>query len=220
MLRERIWNHLTLLTRTKRTTVLLSTHYFHEASQADCVGLMRNGVLIAEDSPKNIVAQVGTNSFEEAIFELSLKQEKFGNPQAQLGKVDYSSAKETFEVLKETKNRKPEVMRALITKNFIQFFRSHLLVSAVCIFVVHVLYCISRIFALWFPAILCFTMKTLVEETNHFNLVLGVVTDEISSIDECSSSTHFVVNQSRCFQESVSCAFLHKFQRHAEIVRL
>jgi ABC-type multidrug transport system ATPase subunit len=76
ILRERIWNHLADLTKTKQTTVLLSTHYFHEASQADCVGLMRNGVLIAEDSPKDIVAQVGSNSLEEAIFELSLKQEQ------------------------------------------------------------------------------------------------------------------------------------------------
>lgn len=75
LLRVKIWEHLKELTTRANVTVLLSTHYFEEASQSDRVGLMRNGVLVAEDSPRNIMRATGTESIEETFLLLSKRQQ-------------------------------------------------------------------------------------------------------------------------------------------------
>ena len=46
---------MSLANSAKKTTIMITTHYIEEASQASKVGLMRNGRLLAEDSPKNLV---------------------------------------------------------------------------------------------------------------------------------------------------------------------
>ena len=48
-LRARLWDHLRTIA-DGGTTVILTTHYIDEAAQADAVGLMRNGRLLAEDA--------------------------------------------------------------------------------------------------------------------------------------------------------------------------
>ena len=53
---SRIWDYLlTLSTPTRKTTILITTHYIEEAKQASVVGLMRSGRLLAEDSPMRSV---------------------------------------------------------------------------------------------------------------------------------------------------------------------
>lgn len=56
------------ITSQNNVTVLLSTHYIEEARQSNFVGLMRNGVQIAEDSPQNILQKMETTSLEEAFL--------------------------------------------------------------------------------------------------------------------------------------------------------
>lgn len=53
-----IWNHLVTLTQTEKITVIITTHYIEEARQANVVGLMRHGRLLAENSPEELLAQV------------------------------------------------------------------------------------------------------------------------------------------------------------------
>lgn len=75
LLREKIWNYLVELTQTKNVTILLSTHYIGDAIQSDRVGFLRNGVLVAEDSPQNIMEMCEASDMEESFLKLSKKQE-------------------------------------------------------------------------------------------------------------------------------------------------
>lgn len=81
LLREKIWNFLEDLSQSKNVTVLLTTHYIEEAGQATCIGLMRNGVQIAEGSPKNILRIWETGSLDDAFLKMSERQEAGLPPQ-------------------------------------------------------------------------------------------------------------------------------------------
>ena len=48
----RIWSHLLELARERGKTIVITTHYVEEARQADVVGLMRSGRMLAEDPPQ------------------------------------------------------------------------------------------------------------------------------------------------------------------------
>jgi ABC-type multidrug transport system ATPase subunit len=74
LLRERIWYHLKELTTVNNVTVFLSTHYIEEAKQSHQIGLMRNGVLLVEDSPQGIMKTLGTTDLEKAFLLLSQRQ--------------------------------------------------------------------------------------------------------------------------------------------------
>lgn len=75
LLRYKIWDYLVDMTLKQNATVLLSTHYIEEARQSNFVGLMRNGVLVAEDSPQNVVQIMGASHLEEAFLKLAQMQE-------------------------------------------------------------------------------------------------------------------------------------------------
>jgi len=74
ILREKVWNFMIQFTRNKNSSILVTTHYIHEAEQADRCGLMRNGVLLAEDSPRNIIQRFDVEDLDEAFLELCLRQ--------------------------------------------------------------------------------------------------------------------------------------------------
>ncbi|KAG5674742.1 hypothetical protein PVAND_004693 [Polypedilum vanderplanki] len=74
LLREKIWSFMLDVTSTSKLSIIITTHYIEEARQAKCVGLMRNGVLLAEDKPMNIVNQNNVENLEEAFLALCLKR--------------------------------------------------------------------------------------------------------------------------------------------------
>jgi ABC-type multidrug transport system ATPase subunit len=74
LLRKKIWDHLFELTQTKGVTVLLSTHYISDAELSNTVGYLRNGVLVAEGSPRMIKELCGTVDMEETFVVLSERQ--------------------------------------------------------------------------------------------------------------------------------------------------
>lgn len=74
MLREKIWNFLIDSTRSSKLAVIITTHYIEEATLANRIGMMRNGILLAEDSPKNIMATLNRTSLEDAFLELCVRQ--------------------------------------------------------------------------------------------------------------------------------------------------
>jgi ABC-2 type transport system ATP-binding protein len=55
VLSKRIWDHLIEIAATSGTSIIITTHYIEEARKADRVGLMRNGRILAEDSPSNLL---------------------------------------------------------------------------------------------------------------------------------------------------------------------
>lgn len=74
ILREKIWDFMLHVTRTSKLAIIITTHYIDEAKQADRCGLMRNGILLAEDTPRNIISKHEVENLEEAFLRLCTKQ--------------------------------------------------------------------------------------------------------------------------------------------------
>lgn len=74
ILRAKIWSFMLDLTRTSKLAIIITTHYIEEARQADRCGLMRDGVLLAESSPANIIRCYGNESLETAFLKLCTRQ--------------------------------------------------------------------------------------------------------------------------------------------------
>lgn len=75
VLRNKIWDYFTEITETKDVTILISTHYIEEARNSNYLGLLRNGIQVAEDTPENILIMMQTTNLEEAFLRLSEQQD-------------------------------------------------------------------------------------------------------------------------------------------------
>ncbi|XP_077286475.1 ABC transporter G family member 20 [Arctopsyche grandis] len=76
VLRANIWEHLIGVATKNNVAVIITTHYIEETRQADRIGLMRGGKLLAEDAPENVMRKYGCSSLEETFLLLSVKQSK------------------------------------------------------------------------------------------------------------------------------------------------
>ncbi|RVE45990.1 hypothetical protein evm_009332 [Chilo suppressalis] len=74
LLRQSIWMHLVRITSSGDKTVIITTHYIEEARQAHCIGLMRSGKLLAEESPQALLTMYNCISLEDVFLKLSRKQ--------------------------------------------------------------------------------------------------------------------------------------------------
>jgi ABC-type multidrug transport system ATPase subunit len=127
LLRTRIWDFLIDLTKKKNTTVLITTHYIEEAKQSTHVGLMRKGLLVAEDTPYNLLTKFNTDSLEEAFLKLSEQQEidikSFGKPSRKYARLDSNQSTLTRRVRNAGVVNKNK-LRALVDKNTTQLIRN------------------------------------------------------------------------------------------------
>lgn len=64
------------ITEKERVAVIITTHYIEECRQAHRIGLMREGRLLAEESPSKLLTLFGTDSLEEVFLILSKRQEE------------------------------------------------------------------------------------------------------------------------------------------------
>ncbi|XP_052133158.1 ABC transporter G family member 20-like, partial [Frankliniella occidentalis] len=78
VLRQSIWDHLMEMVTTKKTTVIITTHYIEEARSAHAIGLMRNGVLLAQASPEDLLTRFHCDNLEDVLLLLSRQQEELG----------------------------------------------------------------------------------------------------------------------------------------------
>ena len=72
-LRARIWDHLQEIA-ANGTTIVITTHYIDEAGKANRVGLMRDGILLAEDTPQSVMDSQSASSLEEAFLALCRRE--------------------------------------------------------------------------------------------------------------------------------------------------
>ncbi|MFX1255452.1 MAG: ABC transporter ATP-binding protein [Promethearchaeota archaeon] len=70
VLRREFWEYFAEIASKQGTTILVTTHYLNEAAWADRVGVMRNGKIIAIDTPKNLLNQTGQQNMEDMFFQL------------------------------------------------------------------------------------------------------------------------------------------------------
>eukprot|EP00096_Caligus_rogercresseyi_P014658 TRINITY_DN7173_c0_g1_i1.p1 TRINITY_DN7173_c0_g1~~TRINITY_DN7173_c0_g1_i1.p1 ORF type:complete len:745 (+),score=193.02 TRINITY_DN7173_c0_g1_i1:231-2465(+) len=76
VLRHSIWEHLLAISNhpSKKTTIVITTHYVEEARQAHIVGMMRYGRLLAEDSPARLMKSFNKPTLEQVFFKLCQKE--------------------------------------------------------------------------------------------------------------------------------------------------
>ena len=132
LLREKIWNFLMDATRTSKLSVIITTHYISEAEQANKCGLMRDGVILAEDSPKNIMTRFEATSLDEAFLNLCLLKKSI--PETQNFDSDFLCISDdkneemvitdgTVESFEKRKKFSTQTIGAILTKEFIRLKR-------------------------------------------------------------------------------------------------
>ncbi|KAF6202471.1 hypothetical protein GE061_004872 [Apolygus lucorum] len=80
-----IWEYLVKLAHEEQKTIVITTHYIEEAKQSNTIGLMRRGVLLSEESPKQLMESQNCNNLEQAFLELSQKQHHLHQLEKQKG---------------------------------------------------------------------------------------------------------------------------------------
>ncbi|KAK4876452.1 hypothetical protein RN001_012874 [Aquatica leii] len=73
ILRKDIWDYLQELSK-KLITIIITTHYIEETRQASIVGFMREGSILTEDSPNNVLMRFNEQSLEKVFLKLSVMQ--------------------------------------------------------------------------------------------------------------------------------------------------
>src|SRR5690606_10777858 len=69
VLRDELWQHFRAMAASG-TAVLVSSHVMEEASRCDRLLLIREGQIIADDTPAQILADTGTTNLEAAFLHL------------------------------------------------------------------------------------------------------------------------------------------------------
>jgi ABC-type multidrug transport system ATPase subunit len=144
ILRAKIWDFMLHVTRTSKLAIIITTHYIDEAKQADRCGLMRNGILLAEDTPKNIISRHEVENLEEAFLKLctkrGLSEDAIEDDKAPTNVIQVAGNLELEERMDqdqiESIEQQPKstdtfkrrkyawaTMRALFTKNYLQMKR-------------------------------------------------------------------------------------------------
>jgi ABC-2 type transport system ATP-binding protein len=75
VLRNELWEHFHALA-ARGTTIVVSSHVMDEAGRCDRLLLMRDGGLIADDTPDAVRAAAGTDDLDEAFLRLVLASER------------------------------------------------------------------------------------------------------------------------------------------------
>lgn len=131
LLREKIWDFLVHETRNSKLAIIITTHYIDEANHADQCGLMRNGILLDEDTPKNIIAKNKCSTLEDAFLKLCMRQEE--GAQSNLNFNTYDVENQAFEAPADLtvsnaaenyrKNFSIQSFSALVKRNYLQLQR-------------------------------------------------------------------------------------------------
>jgi ABC-2 type transport system ATP-binding protein len=74
-LRRTFWDYFAQLNR-EGITIVVSTHHLDEASRCTRLGLMRQGKLLAQDVPQQLLLQSGKDNMEDAFLYYASRQEE------------------------------------------------------------------------------------------------------------------------------------------------
>ncbi|XP_018044256.1 PREDICTED: LOW QUALITY PROTEIN: ABC transporter G family member 20-like [Atta colombica] len=207
ILREKIWAYMIQITQEENITVLITTHYIEETKDANKIGLIRCGKLLAESAPQELLEQFQSSSLEETFLKLcnvqnntiTLNEVQEGEDTSNILYKDQNQCELTkvmseYEAVSVRQVSRLRRFKALLVKNSIQFLR----------------YYAGVIFAVVFPILQIGTFIIAIGN-NPKNLKIGVVNDEVNN---CSSDSNFgnVWNDEiTCHFDNLSCRFLHNF---------
>jgi ABC-2 type transport system ATP-binding protein len=73
-LRRSFWDYFAQL-NNEGVTIIVSTHHLDEAARCVRLGLLRNGMLLAQDVPQELLRQAGKDNMEDAFLYFARRQE-------------------------------------------------------------------------------------------------------------------------------------------------
>ncbi|XP_065204441.1 ABC transporter G family member 23-like [Planococcus citri] len=192
----RIWDTLLHMVQTENKTVIVTTHYIEETRQAHTIGLMRDGKLLAEDSPEQLMVQFNVETLEDVFLALCTKQT---TERAKLQSIDYTTLasfstprEKTERPLKQKFKFSKKVLFALLSKNLNWMKRNPLTVLVVILI----------------PILNCCLFCACVGN-DPTELKLAVINEEVPQISNCETIPLKGCN----FSTPLSCRFLKKMEQ-------
>lgn len=199
LLRKKIWDYLKEQTTESQVTVIITTHYIHEASKADRVGLMRNGLLLAEEAPQTLINLFEVDSLQDAFIKLSLKQNVTGYSNSyRKNSIEYSIYKYNNIEQKVSSKLILKRLKALVLKNILQMIRFTNCFGFMCVLIL---------------PMLCFFIFHYSVGRDPIGLKIGIVNDEINYNDCFNKSliTTLSFQNKSCEFNKISCRFINQF---------
>ncbi|KAH9422733.1 hypothetical protein DERP_003413 [Dermatophagoides pteronyssinus] len=74
LIRNKIWTHLRQLCLLNETTIIITTHYIDEAKNSDLVGFLREGQVLAEESPELLMQALECKTLEQVFLRLCFEK--------------------------------------------------------------------------------------------------------------------------------------------------
>ncbi|XKL69122.1 hypothetical protein PGB90_006891 [Kerria lacca] len=191
-----IWERLLQMAANGNKTVIITTHYIEEARQAHTIGLMRNGQLLAEESPLQLMIKHNCSNLEQAFLELSKRQctSTIGQEDENCNIEVYPVPKEKPEVpLQHDTNCSSQRILAQLMKNFYWMKRNK---AIMC-------------FLLLLPVVQCFLFCLCIGRDPR-GLKIAVVDEEL---EHGISSCKWLPSEGCNFSIPLSCRYLRKLQQ-------
>ena len=190
ILRQKIWKYLKSLALNHMKTILVTTHFVEETSFATKIGFLRQGKLLTEDSPVNLLNRYQVDTIEKLYLKLSLEPSiMVFRPQ-----IQPTSIMERYKVNQKILNYKNKSshwrkISALVAMNFIKIRRnpSFLLLMVLLPILEVTVFC-----------------NTIGHEPK--NLAWGVINKEENCTD--------FENTTQCGFQSISCAIQQQLQQN------
>ncbi|KAL7012131.1 hypothetical protein ACKWTF_014646 [Chironomus riparius] len=185
LLREKIWNFLRESRDKFKITVVITTHYIDEAKNSDRCGFMRNGRIIAQNSPTNILTELECETLDEAFYKLSLKDEK--NERLLTAVDDNTNIRSEYleNDVKIYDRSRTRALKAILKKEFHRIKRQP----------------IEIFFILLIPS-LGINLSAMALGTIRSDIQIGIVNHETNAFEDC---TTFPINCTNLF---ISCTFI------------
>jgi ABC-type multidrug transport system ATPase subunit len=118
ILRVKIWDLLKKSTKDHNMSIIITSHYIEEARNADRCGLMRNGSLLEEDDPENILKKYNCETLEDAFLKLCTNQKE-----GIQSNIKSKNCQMTNFEFQERKYFHKKTMKALFGKSFVKVKR-------------------------------------------------------------------------------------------------
>ncbi|XP_073990101.1 ABC transporter G family member 23-like isoform X2 [Rhodnius prolixus] len=124
----KIWECFLRLVYENNKTIIITTHYIQEAKNANTIGLMRSGVLLAEESPIKLLERYNCESLEDVFLKLSEKQEYVDT----MPELPYPKIVKSVSPIKEDRTFRKHRFMAQIIKNYLWTLRNLTVTLFVC----------------------------------------------------------------------------------------
>lgn len=196
VLRQSIWDHLLTMCSENKLTIIITTHYIEETTQAHTVALLREGVLLCEESPTSILTRLNCSYLEDAFLILSKQQT-----------INSINANEDEPVVKFNKLNKVSSPLSKVDKYFC-FPRFSAELKKNTFFLLRSIPLLVYLFGLPIASVLLFNFGTG-HEPKEMNF--GIVNDDVP-FNECYSYFHNGDNEV-CSLRYLSCRYTEELNK-------